>query len=334
MEKVICFGSTGKDVFFPTSDGELIDTPQDLMSQKKIAFELGSKVKIEERHESLGGCAANVAVGLSRLGVESLCASSVGGDPIGQWAKEELVKNKVDIDLMLEEGEKRSDFSAILVDKGTADRVIFTNRNSSGNIKLDSPKASEVQWFFISDLHGKWEDTMEMIFEAAKAGNKKVAFNPREIGIREDAPEIIEAIGLCEVVVLNKDEAIEIVTNMKTDADPQNVNDEKFLLGKLKELEPKVVVITDGTRGAWATDGEKIMHAEAQEVQAVDSTGAGDSFTSAFLAAYIKSKGLGECLKWGIANSAHEVQFYGAIEGLLNENEIAGKAGEVKVEEV
>ena len=334
MDKVICFGSTGKDVFFPTDDGKIIDTPEDLMSRKKIAFELGSKIKIEERYESLGGCAANVAVGLSRLGVESFCASSVGGDEIGKWAKNELQKNKVDIDLMLVEEERRSDFSAILVDKNTAERIIFTNRNSSGNLNLKSGKIDAADWFFISDLHGKWEDNIEAIFEKAKEGNKKVAFNPREIGIREDAPEIIEAIGLCEVVVLNKDEAIEIVTNMKVDADPENVNDEKFLLEKLKELESKVVVLTDGTRGVWATDGEKVFHAEAQIVAAVDSTGAGDSFTSAFLAAYIRGKDISECLKWGISNSASEVQSYGAIEGLLTEDEIMGKAAGVETREV
>jgi len=231
---------------------------------------------------------------------------------------------------MLVEENGKSDFSAILVDKNSADRVIFTNRNSSGRLKADGLEATDTDWFFISDLHGKWEDTMETIFEAAKAGGKKVAFNPREIGIREDAPEIIEAIGLCEVVIVNKDEAIEIVTNMKTDADPENINDEKFLLEKLKSLEAKVVVLTDGTRGAWAADGEKTLHAEAQKVQAVDSTGAGDSFASGFLAAYVKGKDLGECLKWGIANSANEVQKYGAIEGLLAENEIIGKAAAVE----
>lgn len=334
MDKVICFGSTGKDVFFPTNEGKIIETPEDLLSQKKIAFELGAKVKVGERRESLGGCAANVAVGMARLGVESLCASSVGDDEIGVWAKKELQENNVKTDLITINEGRKSDFSAIVVDEATADRVIFTNYTSSGESKLDGQKTSEAGWFFISDIHGKWEDYIEEIFEKAKNENKKVAFNPREAGIREDAPEVIEAIGLCEIVFVNKDEAIEIVTNMHVDADPENIKDEKFLIEKLKSLEPKVVVLTDGTRGAWASDGERFFHAEALKVNAVDSTGAGDSFTSAFLAAYMKSKSLRECLQWGIANSASEVQCYGAIEGLLKEDEIMEKMKEVEAKEL
>ncbi len=334
MNKVICFGSAGKDMFFPTTEGEIIKTPKDVLSQSKIAFELGAKVRVKEREESLGGCAANVAVGLSRLGLEALCASSVGDDSIGNWIKEELKKNLVDIDLISVSIGKRSDFSAIVVDEGTADRVIFTNYTSSGELNLKNQKISEADWFFVSDLHGKWEDQLEAIFEKAKAENKKVAFNPREAAIREDSAEIIEAIGLCEIIFVNKDEAIEIVANMQVGADPENVNNEQFLLQKLKGLDPKVVVLTDGTRGAWVSNGEKTFHAEAQKVVALDSTGGGDSFASGFLAAYIKGHDLSECLKWGIANSASEVQFYGAIEGLLMEDEMVKKSGEVDTKEI
>ncbi|MFA7319809.1 MAG: carbohydrate kinase family protein [Parcubacteria group bacterium] len=334
MDKVMCFGSAGKDMLFPTDEGKIMETPEDLMSQKKIAFELGAKIRIKERYESLGGCAANVAVGMARLGVETLCASSVGSDIVGGWVKEELEKNKVDVASMVVEEGRESDFSAIIVDEASADRIIFTNKNSSGKLNFNNLKNTEATWFFISDIYGKWEDQLEMIFEAARNGNKRVAFNPREAGIREDAVEVIEAIGLCEIVFVNKDEAIEIVSNMHADADPENVNDEKFLLEKLKSLEPKIVVLTDGMRGAWASNGEDVFYAAAKKVQAVDSTGAGDSFTGAFLAAYIKGQSLRECLQWGIANSASEVQHYGAIEGLMMEDEIVKEAEKVVVEKL
>ncbi|MDR3559298.1 MAG: carbohydrate kinase family protein [Candidatus Pacebacteria bacterium] len=332
MIKVLCLGSTGKDIFFPTAEGKIIDTPEDLESQKKIAFELGAKVKVAERHESLGGCAANAAVALTRLGVESFCASSVGSDMIGNWAKEELKNEGVGVDLMKISASGKSDLSAIVVDENSGERTIFTNKNSDGSLDLDAEKVREADWFFVSDIYGKWEDELETIFELAKNENKKVAFNPREAGIREDAPEIIEAIGLCEILFVNKDEAIEIVSNMHTDANPENVNDEKYLLEKLKSLEVKIVALTDGMCGAWTTDGQNTFHAPALVTKALDTTGAGDAFASAFLAAYIKGKDIQECLRWGIVESANEVQFYGAINGLLKETEILEKVGDVKTE--
>ena len=334
MGKILCLGSAGKDIFFPTDEGKIIDTPEDITAQKKIAFELGAKIKVKDRHESLGGCAANIATALSKLGVESVCVSTVGGDATGDWICEELKKNKVGADLISVEKDKKSDMSAIIVDAKSADRVIFTSRTSSGELKLEAEKTKIADWFFVSDIHGKWEESLEKIFELAKAENKKVAFNPREAGIQEDAAEIIEAIGLCEVVFVNKDEAIEIVSHMEKEIDPKNLNDEKFLLEKLFSLEPKMVALTDGLRGAWAYDGKNVLYVPAQKVPAVDSTGAGDSFSSGFLAAYIKGKDMGECLQWGIVLSSSVVQHYGAIEGLLKEEEILEKIKDIKVEKI
>jgi len=85
MNKVICIGSASKDVFFPTSKGIVTETPEDLTAQKKITFELGAKYQIDDRYEAPGGVAANVAQGISRLGVEVGCCSKIGNDEIGKW---------------------------------------------------------------------------------------------------------------------------------------------------------------------------------------------------------------------------------------------------------
>ena len=39
MSRVICVGSTAKDIFFPMAEGEFFDTPEDVMAQRKVAFE-------------------------------------------------------------------------------------------------------------------------------------------------------------------------------------------------------------------------------------------------------------------------------------------------------
>jgi len=334
MNKILCFGSSCKDIFFPTSEGEIIETPGDLLSQKKIAFELGAKYKIQERHEALGGCAANVAVGLARLGIKNGCVSKVGDDEIGSWILSELKKNKVGTELVVKQKNKKSDLSAIIVDSASSDRTIFSNKNSDGNLKIDAKKTKDCHWFFLGDIHGKWEDQLEEIIQLAQNEKKLIAFNPREIHIHEDPMEIVKAISLCEIVFVNKDEALEIVSKMNSDVSLEEISNEKFLLEKLASLEPSVVVITDGKNGAWSIKEGRIFYAKSLEVPAVDSTGAGDAFCSGFLSAYIKSKEIGECLKWGIANSASEVQHYGAIDGLLKEKEILEEAKKVEVEEL
>ena len=318
MYEIICFGSAGKDIFFPTTCGSIIETPEDLVSQKKIAFELGAKIKIENRFESLGGCAANVAVGLSRLGIEATCVSNVGDDEIGGWVVRELEKNGIKTECINKELGKKSDLSAIIVDEKSADRVIFTNKNSSGKLNLDREKFKEAEWFFISDVHGDWEAQVEEIFKIAKEEKKHVAMNPREVYIKDNPQEVIAAFSRCELIFINKDEAIELLSQAGNFS-ATDLNDEKFLVQELKKLGTQIVVITDGVRGAWASDGGEVFFVPGRKVNAVDSTGAGDAFASGFLGAYFKEKPLKVCLDWGIANSSSSVQFYGAIEGLLDE---------------
>jgi ribokinase len=328
MTKIICVGSTGKDIFFPTSEGKIIETPQDLESQKKIAFELGAKIRIKDRFESLGGCAANVAVGFSRLGIEASCVSNVGDDSIGAWAIKELEKNKVGTEFIKIEKGKKSDFSAIVVDERSADRVIFTNKNSSGQLNLGKEIAQQADWIFLSDVHGDWKNQVASVVELAKNENKKIAFNPREVYIKENPQEVIKTIADCEVVFVNKDEAIEIISSLGEKYSNEELNSEKFLLERLLSLGAKIVTLTDGKRGAWVfSDDEIISSGEVSVSTAVDSTGAGDAFASGFLASYVKEKEISECLKWGIAQSTSVVTHYGAIEGLLSEEEMLNKIG-------
>jgi sugar/nucleoside kinase (ribokinase family) len=331
MNKILCFGSVGKDIFLPTSEGKIIETPQDMLSQKKIEFELGAKYKIDERFESLGGCAANVGVGLSRLGIRSGCVSNTGDDSIGEWALAELKKDNVDTENIKIGKDEKSDFSAILVDKKSADRVIFTNRNSNVKIELEGEKKLDAEWFFISDVHTDWKNRIEEIIELAKKEKKKIAYNPREAHIHTDPAEVIEMISLCDTVFLNKDEAIEIVSKMHEDISLETLNDEKFLIEKFAKLEIETVIITDGKRGAWVGSGGKIFFTKGLEVPAVDSTGAGDAFCSGFLASLLKGKEIQECLQWGIANSSSVVCHYGAISGLLTENEISEKIKNIEI---
>src|SRR5438552_2959324 len=50
----------------------------------------------------LGGCAGNIAVGTSRLGLHSAMFSCVGTDAMGQFLKATLFEEKIDIRLLYE----------------------------------------------------------------------------------------------------------------------------------------------------------------------------------------------------------------------------------------
>lgn len=77
--------------------------PIDLISMGRVAVDLyaeqvGSHLEdVQTFRKYLGGCAGNIAVGTSRLGLKSALLSCVGADAMGKFLLRELKKNQVDV---------------------------------------------------------------------------------------------------------------------------------------------------------------------------------------------------------------------------------------------
>jgi sugar/nucleoside kinase (ribokinase family) len=157
-------------------------------------------------------------------------------------------------------------------------------------------------------------------------------YNPGQRNIAENIDAVLFGVRSCFGVFLNKDEAIEIAMHLSQGEDRERYRDEIFLLRAIRTLGPSIVSITDGSRGAWVYDGTFVFHAFSGKVEnVVDSTGAGDAYASAFLAAFLRDKDLSECIAWGIANGRSAIQYYGARDGLLHSNVIEKSASMVTV---
>lgn len=321
-KKIICIGSSSKDIFFPTDKGIIFETPEDLTAQRKIAFELGAKYQVQQRYEALGGCAANVAVGLAKLGIETWCFSKIGDDALSSWIENEFQRCGVKTNILQQEKKCRSDLSLILVDEATGERTIFSDRDANEKLKILPEKLVNAEWLFLSSLNGEWQKHLQQILAIAKNNSIKLAFNPGQKNIATDGAAVIEFAAKSKILLVNKDESLEIVEHIDPTANAQQLNDEVFLLKKLKENGSEVVLLTDGICGAWVITDSEILHAEALVVKALDTTGSGDACTSGFLGAILNGKSTEDALKWAIVNSSSAVQYYGGQAGLLNKNEI------------
>jgi ribokinase len=118
------------------------------------------------------------------------------------------------------------------------------------------------------------------------------------------------------VLILNREEAALVGGG--------NHDDIHDLFNHLHALGPKIVVITDGPNGAYASDGENRwqMPLYPDPAPPVDRTGAGDSFASTFVAALAKGNTIEGALQWAPINSMSVVQEVGAQAGLLSEKDI------------
>lgn len=317
--EIICIGSTSKDIFFPVEDGLILSTPEDILSKEKIAFELGGKYRVRDLYEAVGGVAANIAHGLNRLGIRAACYSKIGDDETGRWVRKNFSSKGVPTDLLFIDKDAKTDLSAIIVLTQNGERTIFHNRDANERLEIYSDQLEHARWLFVSSLNGDWKNNLKKILTLKKDKGIALAINPGQHNIREDVELMMEAVSHSDILLLNKDEALELATAGYPDAAHEKLDDEVYLLNLLIGSGAKKIGMTDGKRGSWATDGTQYWRCPIRtRTEVLDTTGAGDAFGSGFFAAHLLGKPLEMSLRYGIANSGSVVGRYGATDGLLS----------------
>jgi sugar/nucleoside kinase (ribokinase family) len=144
----------------------------------------------------------------------------------------------------------------------------------------------------------------------------KMAFQPGTFQIEAGTKRLKKIYERSEVLAVNREEATTI-----SKGDHHDIHD---LFDKLHALGPKIVLISDGHAGAYASDGQQSwkMPIYPDPKPPYDRTGAGDAFTSTFVAALAKGADVESALLWAPINSMSVVQKVGAQAGLLSEKEI------------
>ncbi len=321
--EVICVGSISKDVFFPTDEGIVIETPEDTVAQVKVAFELGGKYRVRDRYEAVGGVAANVSCGLARLGIDVACYSNRGNDEIGRFVSDVLRQEGVATRYLSVENAAKTDLSAIIVLMQNAERTIFHNRDANEKLAIRETDIRNTEWLFVSALNGPWEENLKTLLDIRERYDLKLALNPGQHNIRENPGLLMRALRSVDILLLNKDEAVELSMQSPERPSREQLDDELFLLEFLRRAGAKMIGMTDGKRGAWGYDGREYWFCPIHTRGAVvDSTGCGDAFGSGFFSAILEGKTIDVALRYGMAQSGSVIGFYGAIEGLLRKEEM------------
>lgn len=332
---IVTIGGVVRDITFYTSQGKVIATPDDLTSQKMLAFEYGAKVDAPRAYYGLGGGAANAAIAFARLGLKTAAMVRVGNDQDANDVRLRFKHEQVNADFMQVDQKLRTGFSFIVgLEKREREHVAFVYRGANTNLAVPTKQLNtlKTQWFYITALSGpRWATTLKSFFQFAKDKKTgvKVAWNPGNAQLQAGKRNLEYYLRHTDILLLNKDEAIEIVLSGITVGrrNPGYLNRPLYLLNILKEWGPKVVIITDGTNGAWAHDGAGIHHQKVKAVKKVlDTTGVGDAFGSSFVAGLIATKGNSKkALAWGITNAASVCTQIGAQNGLLTLETLTSK---------
>jgi len=299
---MICVGKAGIDTFL---EGEVFKPKR----ENGILYEhmvLGSKYYVEGATTATGNNAVNAAVTFARQRLPVKLISTIGGDATGESLMQALDKEHIDTsDIKIDKSAKTS-FSTIML-APSGERTILDFPGTAKILATQFDDVRNANWLYVSSI-GSMENLKKLMKEACKR-DIKVAFNPASFELKhiQETADLLEYV---DVFAVNKEEASKFV-------------DGKTLSELAKNLAEAVdyVLISDGPRGAVATDGTKLVKAGVYEdVPVVDRTGAGDAFTSGFVASIARGKNLEEAITFASANSTSVVGQIGANTGALHSN--------------
>lgn len=332
MKKIICIGSATRDIFVALPETKIIDNHKDVTAKKLMAFEFGAKEYADSFREEVGGSAVNVAAGLIKSGYRSFVFSRTSKGEVGKWILKKISKLKIKKNYMQQRSKEESEISVIISDRKNMDHIIL--RTGDSVVQFDLKKAIEkfrekIDWVFVASQKSNWQENWELIKIFAQKKKSKIAINPSGYQIGNNPKELLWAIKDATVIFLNRDEALELMQKSRG-----SVNDDiSWLMKELISGDGQAVVITDGENGAYAGDKKGIHHLKTLVDKKTDTVGAGDAFSSGFLASFVEDGDIRKALSWGMANSSSVISSTGATNGLLSGKELK-YAGEKLIEKI
>jgi len=273
----------------------------------QICFNFGDKIPVQEVVQIPGtGNAANLAIGSARLGLKSAINTVVGNEGSGEPIISNFKREKVNIQHLVQDKKSPTNYSAIINFQG--ERTIFSHHEER---RYRFPKIKNPpKWIYLTSVGHNYEKLYADAVKYCQKHDVKLGFNPGTLQVREGMSKIKNVIDQSNVVIVNKEEA-EMIMDMDAGTPI------KSLLRKLHDLGPDFAVITDGQNGAYSYDGQEFIQVPATKTKVVERTGAGDSFSTGYIAALIYGHNHRTALIWGTMNSDSVIQYVGPQKGLL-----------------
>jgi ribokinase len=220
-----------------------------------------------------GGKGGNQAVMAARLGARVTMIGKVGRDEFGEAAMRNYRDSGVDTTHVLIDAKRPTGVASIVVDDAARNCIIVVPGANLGLTPQDvraGADAIESADVVLCQL----EVPIEAVAEAmriARAASVTTILNPAPAVVLPD-----EVLALADLCVPNESE-IELLTGNPA----TSVQEAAAAAWELLRRGPRTVIVTLGERGALIADATSAEHVPAPQVEAVDSSGAGDAFIGA-----------------------------------------------------
>lgn len=261
----------------------------------------------------LGGAPANFAYHVSKLGMQGVVVSAIGNDALGDEIMSFLEDKKLDLHLMRVEnptGVVNVELNDVgipmynIVENVAWDSIPFTSE-----LEVMAQNTKAVCFGSLAQRNEFSRNTIQRFVESLPRQCLKVF----DINLRQQyySREIIEwSMMHCDVLKLNDEEIVEL----KRICAMSEITDASFCAELQRRYDIKIVILTCGAVGSYvySKDGA-VSFQKTPTVEVVDTVGAGDSFTAAFVVALLNGKSIIEAHNKATAIAAETCVHSGAM---------------------
>jgi sugar/nucleoside kinase (ribokinase family) len=257
---------------------------------------LGREVLAEDFQTVLGSASAVFACGAARLGHPVSFFSKVGNDEYGRFCLDALAKSGISTENVSAVPTSKTGVTISLSTR--SDRAFVTVLGAISELRykdLDLPALQGHSHLHMTSffLQTALRPSFPRILRQARKLGLTTSFDPNSDPMSSWGPDVWTVVDETTILFINQEEALHLTRK-------KNVRE---ALKQLAERAPCVVVKL-GPRGAIAAANGQVVSAPPFKVSPVDTTGAGDSFASGFVHAFLSGRDLHGCLVEGNACGA------------------------------
>lgn len=246
MSKILCVGAAVVDFVF-----HLDALPR-----------LPEKYGTEEADIVGGGCAANAAVAIARMGGEAVLGARLGDDGIGDMIVEDLAREGVDVSSVTRTAGAKSSYSSVLIDAEGERQIV--NFRGAGLVLT-------TEWFeALEDVGAVLTDTRRV--DAGLAALK--------LAEARGIPGVLDGEAPIDPALMRAASHVALSMQGLRDVHPEMDIEDALLT--ISAEHHCWACVTDGADGVWFTDQGAVRHVPAHKITPIDTLGAGDVWHGIF----------------------------------------------------
>jgi len=268
---------------------------------------LNSKMEMLQFSKQGGGQVATAMVALRRWGVKAKYIGKVGGDELGQFSLRSIRQEGVDVSSVITEPNATNQYATIIVDRSTGDRTILWNRDDRLMYREGELREEEICSGKLLHLDG--HDIHAAIRSASWAKEEGISTVVDLDKVEPLTPELIRKIDF-------------VITSSRFPTLFTGISDREKALVEMQRQTPGFLCATLGREGAMALVDGEILYVKGFEVNAVDTTGAGDVFHAGFIYGLLKNWEVREILRFANGAAALKCGDLGGRKGIPTLEEI------------